>query len=449
MEQVVGYQGALILPLLGLVAFFDTVIGIGFFVPGEIAFVSAGATLAETGNYLVLAVVWMSGWAGDLTSFFLGRRHGMTLVVRFLRPLKRRCQWRKASRLLQRFGAIFVIAARFLGPVAWITPFLAGAAGMGRGRFALASVPAVVLGSGQFILLGYGGAQVLAHWQALTQFAHQHVGVLAVSTIVVIGVGLTWWMVGGHRALRVLCAALAGVSLFCAANLYYFFGTNAHASTPESTPPFLQDVCSLNGMDLRVYPGSTNLHLPQPINVALLSKQPPEAEMRKLGWVQNMTFSQHEIGLRRYLELLFRKIPPVSEMYFRGAPARSAFQLPGSLAERIHIRWWGVGEHNGLGLYLGAISRDEELAIKYYRDIPALLHDIDPEVDQARGVLEKHVQNSALWKPLGLAQLSLPLNDGFESDYQTDGRVFVVVDADVDLLSMRANCLSFVGQGVG
>jgi hypothetical protein len=108
------------------------------------------------------------------------------------------------------------------------------------------------------------------------------------------------------------------------------------------------------------------------VNVILLSRQTPESLMARLGWLQNKTFSHDNITLSAYLKLLIGGMPPVSELYLNGRPARSAFQLPGSLTERVHIRWWHAGTSGGLGIYLGAISRDDEIAIKYYGAIPAL-----------------------------------------------------------------------------
>ncbi len=106
--------------------------------------------------------------------------------------------------------------------------------------------------------------------------------------------------------------------------------------------------------------------------------------MMELGWQQNRIFTRGAISLSEYIHLLWEGTPPVSELTSRGETARSAFQLPGTLSQWVHIRWWKVGHAGERRLYLGAISRDEELAVKYYGPIPALLHDIDPEVDRVR-----------------------------------------------------------------
>jgi len=109
-----------------------------------------------------------------------------------------------------------------------------------------------------------------------------------------------------------------------------------------------------------VYPGETDLHLPQPVNVILLSDLPHNEMMQDLGWYKNLTYTHNEIGLIDYLDQLIKKTPPISELYFNSIPADGAYQLPGTIKSREHIRWWVKGN----GVQLGAISKDEELAIK-------------------------------------------------------------------------------------
>lgn len=436
-------------PVLALIAFLDTLIGVGFFVFGEFAFVSAGAVYARTGEVGIIALVLLAGWAGDLTSFALGRRLGIKIAPRVLRPLKRRRQWRKARRLLAHHGSGFVIASRLMGPVAWITPFLAGTLGMSPVRFAIASLPAVMIGGGQFVLLGYVGLNAASYWPFVLQFLTDHFGFVLLSAAICAGTVVTWYACGGNKLRRLVCSALTAVLIFLGTNLYYFFGSDAHAapSGPATVSKEINGICDLRAIGLLAAPGETGLHLPQPINVVLLSATSPEQLMSDLGWQRNMTFSQNRVGLRTYAELLWKQRPPVSELYLNGQPARSAFQLPGTLTERVHIRWWAVGRHNDQSVYLGAISRDEELAIKYYRAIPALLHDIDPEVDKARDLLMKQVQMGSKAQVQGLLPLQQPVDDGMESDYQTDGRVLLLADLEVRESSTELNCLGWSPDG--
>lgn len=434
-------------PLLCLVAFADTLAGVGFFVFGEAAFLLSGVRLAANGDILLAVLVLAAAWAGDMTSYVLGRRFGRRAARRGLGRLKRRRQWRRASGLLLSRGAAFVVAARLLGPLAWITPFLAGTAGMPAGRFAAASAAGVMLGGGQFIVLGYLGVQGLPLLGRFLAPALQHWQALALLGAVLAAAGLIWHLSPAGCIKRGVYCAGAAVTVFLTANLYYFFASDAHAANGDPGGFALQDHCQLAGLDLRAYPGSTRLHLPQPVNVILLSRHPPEALMANLGWLQNKTFTRNAITLPEYVRLLIGGTPPVSELYLNGLPARSAFQLPGTLSERLHIRWWHAGQAGGRGIYLGAISKDDEIAIKYYGAIPALLHDIDPDVDRARDLLRSQIEASADFKVSGTAPLLQPVQDSDPGDYRTDGKVLVVSDSTGSEKPHHYECLGLPGKG--
>jgi membrane protein DedA with SNARE-associated domain len=446
-ETIAQIGNVLLYPAVALIAYFDTLIGVGFFVFGEIAFVTAGIRLAATGDIWIVILVLVAACFGDLTSFGLGRRYGARAAYRYCKPLSRRRQWRRARRLLIRYGTGFVIVARLLGPVAWITPFLAGALAMPARRFALATVPAVLIGGGQFVLLGYLGVNSGPLLQQVYVFLNDHIGTLVVGFAILCALGVIWRMQWGGRLVQGVCAVIAAGVIFLGANLYYFFASGAHAATSFEDVYQNADLCDLKTMDLRVVPGTTSLHLPQPINVVLVSDVAPELVMSGLGWQQNMTFSRNSINLKKYVELLVQKTPPVSEMYFAGQPAQSAFQLPGSLAERVHIRWWPAGRLGDQKIYVGAVSRDEEIAIKYYRAIPALLHDIEPEVDRARDLLASQIVEKPGLSVLGLAPLQPPVFDGQESDYQTDGRLLVVGSSYRSLKPQYYDCLGMTQNG--
>lgn len=147
--------------LLALVAFCDTLIGIGFFVFGEVAFLAAGAAFSANGSIFPVILVLLAAWLGDLASFALGRCMGARASLCFLTTKKRRSAWRCAKLALEKHGALFVVVSRLLGPVAWVTPFMAGTLNMPAHRFAASSCVGVTLGVGQFLIIGAVGQQAL------------------------------------------------------------------------------------------------------------------------------------------------------------------------------------------------------------------------------------------------------------------------------------------------
>lgn len=419
--------------LIGLIAYCDTLIGVGFFVFGEAAFLAAGAALAASGKVLPIVIVLICSWAGDLSSYWIGRRYGASLSLRYLKHLKRRRAWRRARSALHKRGVPFVIISRLLGPTAWITPFLAGSMHMKPVPFAIASALGVAIGVGQFILLGAIGLQVLP---LILPFLGTHAWSVVLFIVLLIAGVFIWRRAKGSYFTRLSKALGVALILFLSSNLLYFFALDSHnKSLPPKQP--LASVCEASSRPFLVYPGDSPLHLPQPVNILLLSDQSGAALMTALGWHQNQTFSQNEIGFTRFLHLLWNATPPVSELTLESQPADSAFQMPGTIKQREHIRWWDLGA----GVSFGAISRDDELAIKYYRHLPVLLHDIDPYVDHSRDLLASQVAASAEYDVIGFAKLSDPVPDGVIADYQTDGKVLIVADHGKNISPEIMECL--------
>ncbi len=135
----------------------DSTIGLCFFFFGELFFL-AGAMLAGAGH-LSMAGVALSCYAGaflgDHISYWIGRfwkDRVMGFLTRFS-LLKKGLE--KARQMLQEYGDKGVFLGRLAGPVAWVLPFLCGTAHTPYFRFARYNFFGVILGVGQFLLLGY------------------------------------------------------------------------------------------------------------------------------------------------------------------------------------------------------------------------------------------------------------------------------------------------------
>lgn len=166
---------------LFLGAFFDSLIGIGVFVPGEPVYMAAGYQLYQ-GQSVALMLALMGGWLGDQASFFIGvkyGRRGERFMLKWRPQLRRkvaRCRY-----LLKHKGTIVMVSARLLGPVAWFMPFIAGTMAVKWSRFTLLSGIGLIVGAGQFVFWGYllragfsydDGVQFLArltHWFDIMQ----------------------------------------------------------------------------------------------------------------------------------------------------------------------------------------------------------------------------------------------------------------------------------------
>jgi membrane protein DedA with SNARE-associated domain/membrane-associated phospholipid phosphatase len=176
--------------LVGALAFFETGAFVGLVAPGETALL-LGGLVAGQGQIDVLtmiAIVWAAAVAGDLTSFYLGRRLGRAFMVKHgarVQITEERLE--QVERFFDRHGGKAILIGRFVGLVRAIAPFLAGSSGMPLRRF----VPYDVIGAGlwgsSFVLLGY------VFWQSFSQLVdYAKKGALALGAVIVLVVAIVW-----------------------------------------------------------------------------------------------------------------------------------------------------------------------------------------------------------------------------------------------------------------
>src|SRR3954467_14892713 len=136
----------------------------------------------------LIGVVWACAVAGDLTSFFLGRRLGRRFLVRHGSKVQiSEERLHHVEGFFDRHGGKAILLGRFVGLVRAIAPFLAGSSGMALRRF----VPYDVVGAGlwgsTFVLLGY------IFWQSFSKLvSYAKTGALALGAVIVLVVGLVW-----------------------------------------------------------------------------------------------------------------------------------------------------------------------------------------------------------------------------------------------------------------
>ena len=144
--------------LVGALAFLETGAFVGLVVPGETVMLLGGAVAGqgEIDIYLLLAIGWFSAWAGDTTSFFIGRRLGKDFVLRHgPRVGISNERFNQVEDYFGRHGGKTILIGRFISLVRALAPFIAGSSGMRYRAF----VPYSILGTGIWsiahILIGY------------------------------------------------------------------------------------------------------------------------------------------------------------------------------------------------------------------------------------------------------------------------------------------------------
>lgn len=176
--------------LVGALAFFETGAFVGLIAPGETALLLGGlvAGQGQIDLLTMIAIVWAAAVAGDLTSFYFGRRLGRRFLVKH-GPKVQITEERlgHVEGFFDKHGGKAILIGRFVGIVRAVAPFLAGSSGMPLRRF----VPYDVVGAGlwgsTFVFVGY------IFWQSFSQVVdYAKKGALALGTVIVLVVGIVW-----------------------------------------------------------------------------------------------------------------------------------------------------------------------------------------------------------------------------------------------------------------
>jgi undecaprenyl-diphosphatase len=158
LEDLSNALGSWTYLLVGVFAFAETGAFVGLVVPGETVMLLGGAVAGQGAIdvYLLIAIAWFSAWAGDTTSFFVGRRLGREFVLRHgPRFGIGHERFEKVEAYFDRHGGKTIFIGRFVSLVRAFAPFIAGSSGMRYRAF----VPYSILGTGLWatvhILVGY------------------------------------------------------------------------------------------------------------------------------------------------------------------------------------------------------------------------------------------------------------------------------------------------------
>lgn len=142
---------------VGLLAFGETAVLLDLFVPGEVGLVLAGAA-AAAGDHptaLIAAAAAIGAFAGDTTSYAIGRHWGRGLLDRF-GLLRRRLSSavERAEDHFERHGGRSVFIARWIGALRAVVPFVAGVSRLAVASFLAWNAAASLLWAGTVVVAG-------------------------------------------------------------------------------------------------------------------------------------------------------------------------------------------------------------------------------------------------------------------------------------------------------
>jgi membrane protein DedA with SNARE-associated domain/membrane-associated phospholipid phosphatase len=188
LEDISSTLGKWTYLLVGAFAFLETGAFVGLVVPGETIMLLGGAVAGqgEIDLYLLLAIAWFSAWAGDTTSFFIGRRLGRDFVMRNgPRVGVSNERFAQVEDYFRRHGGKTILIGRFISLVRALAPFIAGSSGMRYRGFLPYSILGTGLWSTAHILIGYFFSRSV---DTAAKYAGRGAFLLATTIVVVVGI---------------------------------------------------------------------------------------------------------------------------------------------------------------------------------------------------------------------------------------------------------------------
>lgn len=181
-----GLSWPVLLAVVAGLALLESAALIGLVVPGETTVVTGSALAATAGGPLALflPVVALAVVAGDLVAFLLGRWWSGPLRRSALGRRVGPHRWARAEDLVDRYGGRAVLAGRFLPVAQALVPLLAGATGLPRRRFLLASAVGGSAWAGLYVTVGFTVGDAAEATDAPVGLA---VGAVVVGVLVVSG----------------------------------------------------------------------------------------------------------------------------------------------------------------------------------------------------------------------------------------------------------------------
>ncbi|HEX3736096.1 MAG TPA: bifunctional DedA family/phosphatase PAP2 family protein [Solirubrobacterales bacterium] len=190
LEDVANALGAWTYALVGFFAFAETGAFIGLVAPGETVMLLGGAVAGQGAIdlYVTIALAWTMACAGDVTSFFLGRRLGREFLLRHgPRFGFGHDRLEQVEDFFSRHGGKTIFLGRFVGFVRAFAPFIAGSSGMRFRQF----FPYSVLGCGIWVsatvVIGYVFSRSID-----TAIKYAGKGAFLLGALIAVVVGTVW-----------------------------------------------------------------------------------------------------------------------------------------------------------------------------------------------------------------------------------------------------------------
>lgn len=156
-------------PILGVIAFGESLVLIGLFFPATLIMVFAGLAIQQ-GKLDAASVI---GWSiigasiGDAITYWIGRWIGPSVMHRW--PLNRdKAAVAKARLFFRKYGFLSIFIGRFLGPVRPTIPLVAGLMRMRQLTFQIANVTSAMVWVPFMLFWGYAFSRAVGDLSHMT-----------------------------------------------------------------------------------------------------------------------------------------------------------------------------------------------------------------------------------------------------------------------------------------
>jgi membrane protein DedA with SNARE-associated domain len=166
-------------PILGVIAFGESLVLIGLFFPATAIMLLTGGLLQKGILDPTTVILWSIAGAvlGDIVTYWIGRAIGPTVVHHW--PLNRDPGAVARARLFfRKYGFLSIFIGRFLGPVRSTIPLVAGMMRMRHVTFQIANVTSAMAWVPFMLLPGYFFAKSVGDFSNLS--THEWLGIVVV-----------------------------------------------------------------------------------------------------------------------------------------------------------------------------------------------------------------------------------------------------------------------------
>lgn len=190
--ETVGYVG------IAAIVFAESGLFFGFFLPGDSLLLTAGLLASRNvfNIWILIPLIFTAAVLGDNVGYWFGNKVGPPIFNRPNSRFFKRKNLLKAKEFYDKYGAITIVAARFIPFIRTFAPIVAGAVAMNYRTFLIFNIVGGVLWGIGLTTLGYG----LGLWFGTVEGIDTFFSLLVLAFFFIPGLPTVWHVWRENRA---------------------------------------------------------------------------------------------------------------------------------------------------------------------------------------------------------------------------------------------------------